>query len=844
MQFQATLVRCSSDDPWGFAWNVSALAGKRLVVAGVDPNSAAGRWNTAQKEAGGQTIGRGDEVVQVNDVTVYSDLRRELGKTDLSVVVSCTPGGAASDTSSPLRRTLRPHEAAATPTSQESSPQNAASPGGRSTESPAKPISPISSMGSGSLPVANDKVKVKNTFIEVSEEMQLEEDPTMRFSRSDPTPIIALRSSPKADATGQLKAMASLPQEEEEDEAETGDPVDFVETGYFPGITEVLGSPDRTPERAQSPPPHPSEPKAMAGSPLLLQQLIQAPSLPTPQPVPEASQRVPPAHAAQAFLGQNTPALPVLQPPQPPLATQPTPTQPSFPTPSASAPPVLPPHLLPQQALSPQRCTPQPVYPYSPQSPQPLWHQPQTWSPSPTSHEHPLQELQSPLPLPQYEQVLHPKPSVPRVPAQTLPLPPGALPPGPVRSPSPGIVSEDSRSEEPCPGNRPVEGESGEDESDAEGPSTASPDSGRRKPTRRGGRRARHRKLAALARQQAAAEAAVQEDSPGVAFGGTEQAEAYASSSVSPEPSAMGPDRPRTATAASSPLTVSPETGVASGIVEDGHQLIGRMVIIIDLVRSPEFNGQWGRVESYDPQMQRFVVRVAQTNQLPGEGPLLAKLRRENLVVPSSDAAPWHLTTLPEVTPMPMASAEVFSRAEPAFIPCDRPPSYHSQPGPAADFEDSVGAYICPLLASGAVRVEPGGALDDSTSPLELSPPQVSVPSRLSGASATSNPTSRSTSSWHQQGPAADFEDSIVGQLFTSPRASPVQVRPRPSPKASNFGAMMFSPGPAAEFEDSVGAQLASMSPDFLSHAGDAEASSSPSRATGGWQPSLRLPKS
>eukprot|EP00439_Symbiodinium_sp_Y106_P001563 s5690_g1.t1 len=197
------------------------------------------------------------------------------------------------------------------------------------------------------------------------------------------------------------------------------------------------------------------------------------------------------------------------------------------------------------------------------------------------------------------------------------------------------------------PGNRPVEGESGEDDSEAEGPSTASPDSGRRKPTRRGGRRARHRKLAALARQQAAAEAAVQEDSPGGGFGGTEQAEAYAISSVSPEPSAMGPDRPRTATSASSPLTVSPEPGVASG-VEDGHQLIGRMVIIIDLIRSPEFNGQWGRVESYDPQMQRFVVRVAQTSQLPGDGPLLAKLRRENLVVPSSDAAPWHLTTLPE----------------------------------------------------------------------------------------------------------------------------------------------------------------------------------------------------
>eukprot|EP00439_Symbiodinium_sp_Y106_P029004 s5678_g3.t1 len=180
-----------------------------------------------RKEVGGQTIGRGDEVVQVNDVTAYSDLRRELGKTDLSVVVSCTAGGAASDTSSPLRRTLRPHEAAPTPTSQESSPQHGASPGGRSTDRAGHPGFRIEDLAAyNGIDLAEGDSDCAQCTRDPTMSWQLEslatlaryparawEDPTMRFSRSDPTPIIALRSSPKADATGQLKAMASLPQE-------------------------------------------------------------------------------------------------------------------------------------------------------------------------------------------------------------------------------------------------------------------------------------------------------------------------------------------------------------------------------------------------------------------------------------------------------------------------------------------------------------------------------------------------------------------------------------------------------------------------------------------------------
>eukprot|EP00913_Durusdinium_trenchii_P012033 g11305.t1 len=127
-----------------------------------------------------------------------------------------------------------------------------------------------------------------------------------------------------------------------------------------------------------------------------------------------------------------------------------------------------------------------------------------------------------------------------------------------------------------------------------------SPES-RRKPTRRGGRRARHRKQAALLRQAAVAEQAEQ----------AEQAQAEGSS----PPAGLGGHRARRWVQAS----------------VDGVHLIGSTVLIQGLIRSPEFNGQWGYVESYDPQMQRYLVSVVLPTQLPGEAPLYAKLRRDNL---------------------------------------------------------------------------------------------------------------------------------------------------------------------------------------------------------------------
>merc|ERR1712187_490711 len=81
-----------------------------------------------------------------------------------------------------------------------------------------------------------------------------------------------------------------------------------------------------------------------------------------------------------------------------------------------------------------------------------------------------------------------------------------------------------------------------------------------------------------------------------------------------------------------------------SAEAEDG--VIGRWVLITGLLRSPQFNGQWGLAEAYDAEMHRYVVRVL-LGSLHGEGtgdsvaaqPVLAKLRRENFVViPARDA--------------------------------------------------------------------------------------------------------------------------------------------------------------------------------------------------------------
>eukprot|EP00434_Breviolum_minutum_P004556 symbB.v1.2.004019.t1/scaffold227.1/size261201/5 len=163
-----------------------------------------------------------------------------------------------------------------------------------------------------------------------------------------------------------------------------------------------------------------------------------------------------------------------------------------------------------------------------------------------------------------------------------------------------------------------------------------SPES-RRKPTRRGGRRARHRKLAALARQQAA-EAA---EAPNAEEAEADYSPPTAGISMVPTLPEAGdrlfsPEVAPSMSSTSSPIYAG--LGVATEV--DGAQLIGCTVLIQGLVRSPEFNGQWGYVESYDPLMQRYLVSVVLPTQLPGEAPLYAKLRRDNLIVPRPEVHP------------------------------------------------------------------------------------------------------------------------------------------------------------------------------------------------------------
>ncbi|CAJ1461072.1 unnamed protein product [Effrenium voratum] len=68
----------SEYEAWGLAWNVRAHAAKRLQVAGVDPCSPAGRWNQGQQAAGLRGIRRGDELFEVNGYSGHSGMREQL----------------------------------------------------------------------------------------------------------------------------------------------------------------------------------------------------------------------------------------------------------------------------------------------------------------------------------------------------------------------------------------------------------------------------------------------------------------------------------------------------------------------------------------------------------------------------------------------------------------------------------------------------------------------------------------------------------------------------------------------------------------------------------------------
>eukprot|EP00931_Biecheleriopsis_adriatica_P049278 TRINITY_DN28505_c0_g1_i1.p1 TRINITY_DN28505_c0_g1~~TRINITY_DN28505_c0_g1_i1.p1 ORF type:complete len:1158 (+),score=254.68 TRINITY_DN28505_c0_g1_i1:64-3537(+) len=76
--------------------------------------------------------------------------------------------------------------------------------------------------------------------------------------------------------------------------------------------------------------------------------------------------------------------------------------------------------------------------------------------------------------------------------------------------------------------------------------------------------------------------------------------------------------------------------------------LIGATALITGLVRSPEYNGHWCKIEAFDAQVRRYVVRVL----LGSQEPVMAKLRLENLVI--------HSTSMPTPVGSARPSSEHF----------------------------------------------------------------------------------------------------------------------------------------------------------------------------------------
>ena len=818
-RYEASLERSGSAVAWGFAWNVAALAMKRLILAGVDPASPAGAWNAKRKEDGCQPMQRGDEVVAVNQVTTYSEMRKELATPAVEIQLKLVIEAASSETSQTREALRRRREAASSKASSasgmgsnDSSPLHTRSPKSEDPsreDSSSKPRSPIQ---------VGDHVKVRNTFIEVSGELPQEEGQSAeRFTQSDPTPVLDMMratATTTATAGGETVTVATPSSQAESVKERSPDspspgrrkptplsePDDVEEEGAS-DVPEYPSYPAASPAESGEAPytswiPETPEAFGLGGHPLLLQHLLpdDGPTSPSLEMIGGVQTLGEGSHHFSDYAdysGATGPAL-GMPPTSPPL---------SFPPPAV---------------LSPQsHASTVPVLQYSP--PQ-MGHQL-----SPEVHQESVERLSPEIGQPQA-----------RWTNQTLPLPPGALPagalpPGPVRATSPIISEASIGPSDASPAVQASPNESEESETEVTSPES------RRKPTRRGGRRARHRKLAALARQQAA-EAA---EAPNAEEAEADYSPPTAGISMVPTLPEAGdrlfsPEVAPSMSSTSSPIYAG--LGVATEV--DGAQLIGCTVLIQGLVRSPEFNGQWGYVESYDPLMQRYLVSVVLPTQLPGEAPLYAKLRRDNLIVPR-----------PEVHPIPSpvpTSSKVHWPAEPAFVQEPFMQSIQASmglqataPGPAADFEDSVGAA---LMTPIGCRIIPGSSLEDSGSP-QTSPLQDSwtASSKPSLGLGTQDPVVLSPDvqqMWLNQGTAADFEDSVAGQLFDSPKAAS-RGGLSPVSKLKRFGGgYSYAEGTAADFEDSIGGTLTGW-PDLL-HQRREDSTSTASNTGSSWQPSLR----
>jgi hypothetical protein len=129
----------------------------------------------------------------------------------------------------------------------------------------------------------------------------------------------------------------------------------------------------------------------------------------------------------------------------------------------------------------------------------------------------------------------------------------------------------------------------------------------------------------------------------------------------------------------------------------DPEDLLGKRVLVVGLLRQPEFNGEWGRVESYDAGLQRFVVRVLRDAGPPSG--VLAKLRRENLLAPPTVALKFDeepSAKSGQCLDPTLASSQSQWLAEPAFVPSIEAPIAEQF---LADREASLAAASLPSSA-------------------------------------------------------------------------------------------------------------------------------------------------
>lgn len=67
-----------------------------------------------------------------------------------------------------------------------------------------------------------------------------------------------------------------------------------------------------------------------------------------------------------------------------------------------------------------------------------------------------------------------------------------------------------------------------------------------------------------------------------------------------------------------------------ASLAEDPESIVGKRVLLTGLRKITAFNGEWGKIQGYDAESQRYIVEVL----LASGAPVRAKLRRDNLVIP------------------------------------------------------------------------------------------------------------------------------------------------------------------------------------------------------------------